>query len=196
MDDKQRTHIINNVDKLISLTDYKILAHACVAKGLLSSVMLQNLERLEPDLCVNWNEIQKQNERHRRLFIKITKRGPGAFQNLRWILAELKYDSALGTLNDFDDSRVRSLHKPDERYSTMSAMVAATATATVASTLPNFQIPDLNVEEENPMTTIIANNERTSEDPLHLPANRNGNILRDHHNNQQRVSAFQIDFVI
>lgn len=114
MEEKHRKHIIQNVDKLISRTDYKKLAHACLIKGLLSSVMLHNVEKIEPDLCVNLTEEQIQYERHKRLFLKITKRGPSAYQNLCFLLADLKFDAALGTLIDVDDSRIRSLHKREE----------------------------------------------------------------------------------
>lgn len=118
MDDKHRANIIENTDKLINRTEYEKLAHACKAKGLLSPIMLQNLEKIEPDMCVNWSEDEKQYERHKRLFIKITKRGPTAYQELRMILADLKYDSALCVLNALDDdSRMRSIQKrEDQKY--------------------------------------------------------------------------------
>ncbi|KAL9906193.1 caspase Dronc isoform X1 [Glossina fuscipes] len=118
MDDKHRANIIENTDKLINRTKYEKLAHACKAKGLLSPIMLQNLEKIEPDMCVNWSEDEKQYERHKRLFIKITKRGPTAYQELRMILADLKYDSALCVLNALDDdSRMRSIQKrEDQKY--------------------------------------------------------------------------------
>lgn len=106
---------------------------------------------------------------------------------MRWILSELKYDSALGTLNDFDDSRVRSLHKPDERYSVTAATFSSVPTTiTTVATLPNSAMSNLYGSDENPLPAIAVNNERTIDEYL---SNRNGNILRDH-NNQRQVSSY------
>ncbi|XP_075164243.1 death regulator Nedd2-like caspase [Haematobia irritans] len=99
MDDKHRKLIYENIDGLIQRTNFEQLSHACVITGLLSPVMLQNVNRIEfSDTGEPMTDEQIRIERHKKLFIKITKRGPEAFLKLRRILSDLKYDGALGLL--------------------------------------------------------------------------------------------------
>ncbi|XP_013113976.1 caspase Dronc [Stomoxys calcitrans] len=99
MDDKHRKLIIDNIERLINHTKFEELSHACMVTGLLSPVMLENVNRIEfSDTIKPMTENEIKHERHNRLFKKITKRGPDAFAKLRQIFSDLKYDSALGIL--------------------------------------------------------------------------------------------------
>lgn len=77
MEDRQRILIKENLDGLTSKTDYDELIIYCIQQKIITQIMKENLE-------LNFKGDKK--ERHRELFIKITKRGPKAFDALRNIL--------------------------------------------------------------------------------------------------------------
>lgn len=134
MEDKHRKRITDNIDRLISRTDFNKLAHACLTSELLNSVMLQNVNRVEiSDTGVPWTEERMQYERHKKLFLKITKRGPDAFEMLRRIMADLKYDSALYILTD-DDSYV-SIHNNKVPVSAAAATTTATSSSATSGAI-------------------------------------------------------------
>ncbi|KAM7354920.1 caspase Dronc-like [Cochliomyia hominivorax] len=115
MDDNDRELIIKNIDSLVNLTDFKTLHQYCVLYGLLTDVMVHNiyhadLEKLSTDSC---DEIAITRERHKRLFLKITKRGPDALKKLQLIFKDLKYKEASKLLFGTVHSMISiSLSKP------------------------------------------------------------------------------------
>lgn len=60
------------MDELIRYTNYRVLMNACINRRMLSEVMQAIIEDRYPDDA----------NRHKKLFEKITKRGPAAFQTL------------------------------------------------------------------------------------------------------------------
>lgn len=104
MDDNHRKLIIKNIDSLVNLTDFDKLCQACLVYNLLTDVMIHNIRhtdpgKIPPETC---DELSIRKERHKRLFLKITKRGPEAFRKLRQIFKELKYKEASKLLFDND----------------------------------------------------------------------------------------------
>jgi caspase Dronc len=83
MDDLDRKLITENIEQLMDLTNYNRLMQKCREKRMLSDVMHREIEKT-PD----------PNERHRKLFEKITRRGPTAFDTLLTILSEEDWNEA------------------------------------------------------------------------------------------------------
>lgn len=79
-----RKHINDYIENLIKCTTYDSLAYECVNSGLITQVMRENLEKRNTE-SHNISEEEEKINRHRRLFIKITKRGPRAYTQLRQI---------------------------------------------------------------------------------------------------------------
>jgi len=115
MESKYKIHIKKNIDRLIHTTDYEKLMNACVQVNLLSGVMSQNIER-DASFNDELNLEKVKYEKHKRLFEKLTKRGPSAYQNLKDILIQLKMDAAVRILcePDNDDLHFISIKKNAE----------------------------------------------------------------------------------
>ncbi|GBO99082.1 Caspase Dronc [Eumeta japonica] len=108
MDANQRNRILQNVDTLINLTEFNKLCQACFDYRLLTPVMIQNIYQIEPDklLAEPFDDYSLNRERHKRLFVKITKRGPDAFEKLRRIFNDLKYKEASKILFGVDERMI------------------------------------------------------------------------------------------
>lgn len=102
MDDNDRKRIIEHIDELVSLTDFDMLCQLCLKYKLLNDVMLHNIQHTDPCKIPpeNCNDHTIRMERHKSLFVKITKRGPDAYKKLRQIFTELKYEKASKILFD------------------------------------------------------------------------------------------------
>lgn len=72
MDERDRQLIRRNMDQLVLHTNYKILMNECIHRRMLSEVMKAIIE----------DRYRDEATQHRKLFEKITKRGPMAFQTL------------------------------------------------------------------------------------------------------------------
>lgn len=72
MNQLERQRILRNMDPLIQNTNYAILMNECFQRRILSEVMISLIEDRFPDEAA----------KHKKLFEKITKRGPTAFQAL------------------------------------------------------------------------------------------------------------------
>lgn len=162
MDEKYRKRITDNINRLIDRTNFDKLAHACYQTGLLTHVMLDNVKRIELSDSDMTDE-QVQYERHKRLFLKITKRGPDAFDILRRIFADLKYDGALGILLE-DDSYV-SIHNSKITTTTRAGGGTTTDMELTTATTSNG-IENKNISEENNINNNInwRNSSYSSED--------------------------------
>ncbi|XP_039966225.1 caspase Dronc [Bactrocera neohumeralis] len=98
MDDKHRKIIKENINKLIQHTELKPLLQACRSAGLLSEQMVYNLH-LDSKSMVDGGGSQTLDQiMHKKLFDKITHRGPEAFDKLKQILKDLDYVEALQVL--------------------------------------------------------------------------------------------------
>lgn len=72
MENKHREAIMSRIDTLIHCTNYEALCNECIQHNMLSRDMVLRIESLESDA----------ETRHKKLFEKITKRGPKAFDIL------------------------------------------------------------------------------------------------------------------
>lgn len=72
MNQRERQRIFYNMEPLIQNTNYDVLKKECFRRFLLSEVMIVLIEERNLD----------EHSRHKKLFEKITKRGPTAFQTL------------------------------------------------------------------------------------------------------------------
>lgn len=84
MSQTHRKHINDNIERLIKCTTYDVLATLCVNSGLITEVMRENLEKRNTE-SHNISAEEERINKHRRLFLKITKRGPRAYTQLRQI---------------------------------------------------------------------------------------------------------------
>ncbi|XP_055907122.1 caspase Dronc [Eupeodes corollae] len=104
MENSHREHIRKNMNELIRSTSYEPLIKACENKKIISEVMrarIDNLPNAEKD------------EKHRELFIKLTKRGPTAYNELLKILIDLNFESAARLLRapQQDQKKYISIHE-------------------------------------------------------------------------------------
>lgn len=122
MEDNQRKRILQNIEALVRDTDFRILCEACLEYNLLTPVMVSNIYQAEPQKSSSehGNEDSIKTDRHKRLFIKITKRGPKAFEKLIQILHNLNYKAALRTLNGDDDRFLSISQSKNSGQPTMS----------------------------------------------------------------------------
>lgn len=98
MDDKHRKIIKENINKLVQHTELKPLLQACRREGLLSEQMVCNLH-LDSKSMVDIGGSQTLDQiMHKKLFDKITHRGPEAFEKLKQILNDLDNVEALQVL--------------------------------------------------------------------------------------------------
>lgn len=85
MEDCDREHIRKNINELVRTTKYEPLLNACEYKRIISNVMRSRIENI-PDA--------EENDKHKELFMKLTKRGPTAYDDLVTVLVDLKFDQA------------------------------------------------------------------------------------------------------
>lgn len=98
MDDKHQKIIKENINKLVQHTELKPLLQACRREGLLSQQMVCNLH-LDSKSMVDIGGSQTLDQiMHKKLFDKITHRGPEAFEKLKQILKDLDNVEALQVL--------------------------------------------------------------------------------------------------
>lgn len=90
MEQNERKLIDINIDVLTKFTVYQELVNKCQQKELLSAVMVRNIEE---------DAGSDEKERHKRLFRKITERGPTAFGKLSDICKECGFSFAYQVLN-------------------------------------------------------------------------------------------------
>jgi caspase Dronc len=83
MNNNHRKLIEYNIDDLIHLTDYSTMVRACLDRGVINEDMRKIIDIGADDL-----------EKNRKLFNKLTHRGPTAFENLLDILKEKQYNDA------------------------------------------------------------------------------------------------------
>ncbi|KAH8369985.1 hypothetical protein KR093_001763 [Drosophila rubida] len=102
MQQKHRKHIEANIANLRKCTNYKAIMHESVVCGLLSETMRHNIEELNGEAYSMPKEDQEL-EKHRRYFLKITKRGPLAYEDLKKVLRRLGYVDALRILDSVDN---------------------------------------------------------------------------------------------
>ncbi|EDV51278.2 uncharacterized protein Dere_GG15422 [Drosophila erecta] len=106
MPKRHREHIRKNLDFLVEKTNYGLLAKECVLLGILSVQMLRNTEDLNGEIF-NMDDKDVRLERHRRLFLKITQRGPTAYNQLIDALRKAKCQEAALLLESVDESGSR-----------------------------------------------------------------------------------------
>ncbi|XP_037936678.1 caspase Dronc [Teleopsis dalmanni] len=96
MEAKLRDHIRNNLDDLICNVKYDKFLNGCLrTPHLLTNEMRFNLENIQEKLSPEDLEL----ERHKRLWKKLTQRGPDAYQQIRTVLSQLGFDKALQILD-------------------------------------------------------------------------------------------------
>lgn len=112
MEDGDMEYIRKNIKELIRTTEYRPLLDACVKKKILSDVMRSRIENL-----TNSDE----NEKHKELFLKLTKRGPNAYEDLIEVLSQLKFDKAVIILRapKISSSQYISMHKHNQLTPTL-----------------------------------------------------------------------------
>ncbi|XP_017133879.1 caspase Dronc [Drosophila elegans] len=103
---KHREHINKNLDYLVKATNYGQVARECVRQGILSSQMLRNTEDLNGERF-NMREEDVLLEQHRRLFLKVTQRGPTAYNQLIAALKNVNCLDAAQLLESVDESSSR-----------------------------------------------------------------------------------------
>ena len=104
MEKKDREHIRSNMTELIKCTDYQLLMQNCLLNGILTPVMKQAIEDIDPHTIQNLSPSEIQKKRHEKLLIKLTKRGPDAYMILKNILSNLNNETALQLLNEHSNN--------------------------------------------------------------------------------------------
>ncbi|XP_034656424.1 caspase Dronc [Drosophila subobscura] len=99
---KHREHIIKHLDELVKCTNYRRTREECVRINLLSTRMLRNVEDLS-GAGFNMSKEDSLLEQHRRLLIKITKRGPAAYNQLITALRNVGSLQAVKLLEDVSE---------------------------------------------------------------------------------------------
>ncbi|XP_001353710.1 caspase Dronc [Drosophila pseudoobscura] len=99
---KHRDHINEHLDELVKCTNYTRIREECVRINLLSPDMLRNVEDLS-GAGFNMSKEDSQLEQHRRLLIKITKRGPAAYNQLITVLRNVGSLQAVKLLEDVSE---------------------------------------------------------------------------------------------
>ncbi|EDW40953.1 caspase Dronc [Drosophila sechellia] len=130
MPKRHREHIRKNLDTLVEWTNYERLAMECVRQGILSDQMLRNTEDLNGK-PFNMDEKDVRAEQHRRLLMKITQRGPTAYNQLINALRNINCLDAAVLLESVDesDSRPPFISLNERRTSRKSADIVDTPTA-------------------------------------------------------------------
>ncbi|XP_058065222.1 caspase Dronc [Anopheles bellator] len=107
MNHQDRIAINCSVEKLISMTKYCVLRDECLNKGMMSHLMVSRIEEVAQD----------ETSRHKKLFDKITKRGPKAFNTLLDI-CQRHFPSAYVMLNPAsNDNQMHSTHNTKRQRS-------------------------------------------------------------------------------
>ncbi|KAI8118774.1 Caspase Nc [Lucilia cuprina] len=167
MEPSQRKRITRNIDSLINLTDFDQLCQACYSNQLLSYTMIQNIYHFEPENHTEYTDDEDtiRRMRHKRLFLKITKRGPEAFEKLRQIFIALKYTDALNVL----------FGAGEDMISIRSSKI--TGTATLGNDVDNdAQVDQENIEDPNIMNNVGLNRQTS----LSSTNNDNNTVLHEY----------------
>uniref|UniRef100_A0A182M9Q2 Caspase n=1 Tax=Anopheles culicifacies TaxID=139723 RepID=A0A182M9Q2_9DIPT len=113
MNNKDRYIINTNLERLVNNTNYNVLRSECIERNMLSQTMASRIESMAQD------EIT----RHKKLFEKITKRGPKAFDTLLNICQQM-FPKAYSILKpSSNDHQMHSTHNP-QRVRSVSCNVA------------------------------------------------------------------------
>lgn len=102
---KHRDHIIKNIDKLVRATSYSSIANECVRMGILSSRMRSIIEDVSEHFNMPAEEFL--HTRHCKLFEKITRRGPTAYNLLIQALRNVNSIEAAELLESVDETSSR-----------------------------------------------------------------------------------------
>lgn len=155
------------MDQLIQNTSYKILMNECIRRRMLSEVMKSIIEDRYPD------EVSQ----HKKLFEKITKRGPAAFQTLLDICQHhfpaahslLKYGntpsvsiSTVNQRNPAQEEYVSISHQ--NRVRSISANLgdpSSSSSATLPQRMRNMSLGSRSVSEEDDVKNKLAMIETT-----------------------------------
>ncbi|EAA13168.4 AGAP004754-PA [Anopheles gambiae str. PEST] len=113
MNNKDRFLITHNVEKLVNYTNYKQLSFECIQQKMLSPTMVSRIEGIAQDEVT----------RHKKLFEKITKRGPKAFDTLLAICQQAFPTAYLILKPNSNDNQMHSTHNP-QRVRSVSCNVA------------------------------------------------------------------------
>lgn len=105
MPQKHRDHIIKNRDKLVRATNYSNLMNECVRVGILSSSMRSIIEDVNERFNMSAEEFL--HSRHCKLFEKITRRGPKAYNMLIQALRNINCIEAAELLESVDETSSR-----------------------------------------------------------------------------------------
>ncbi|KAH8345924.1 hypothetical protein KR067_009066 [Drosophila pandora] len=105
MPQKHRDHIIKNRDKLVRATNYSNLMNECVRVGILSSSMRSIIEDVNERFNMSAEEFL--HSRHCKLFEKITRRGPKAYNQLIQALRNINCIEAAELLESVDETSSR-----------------------------------------------------------------------------------------
>uniref|UniRef100_A0A2M4CSE3 Putative caspase-1 n=1 Tax=Anopheles darlingi TaxID=43151 RepID=A0A2M4CSE3_ANODA len=107
MNHQDRIAINCSLEMLIATTKYPAMRYECIKERLLSPNMIERIEQLALD----------ETNRHRKLFEKITKRGPKAFTILLDI-CQRNFPSAYALLNPAsNNNQMHSTHNPKRQRS-------------------------------------------------------------------------------
>ncbi|XP_053674011.1 caspase Dronc [Anopheles nili] len=102
MNNQDRHTILTFLDKLVSNTNYSTLRNECIKRNMLSQTMVSRIESIAHDELT----------RHKKLFDKITKRGPKAFDVLLDI-CQKEFPKAYPLLKPSSyDHQMHSTHNP------------------------------------------------------------------------------------
>lgn len=127
MPKRHREHIRKNLNILVEWTNYERLAMECVQQGILTVQMLRNTQDLNGK-PFNMDEKDVRVEQHRRLLLKITQRGPTAYNLLINALRNINCLDAAVLLESVDesDSRPPFISLNERRTSRKSADIVDT----------------------------------------------------------------------
>lgn len=124
MEDCAREHIRKNIGELVRTTKYGPLINACEYNRIITNVMRSRIESL-PDA--------QEDEKHKALFLKLTKRGPTAYEDLVKVLSDLNFDQAVKIL------RAPKIHNRD--HISMHQQPVSSQPRPIVETKPSESMP-------------------------------------------------------
>ncbi|XP_022217612.1 caspase Dronc [Drosophila obscura] len=131
---KHREHIIEHLDELVKCTNYRRIREECLRMNLLSPSMLRIVEDLS-GAGFNMSKEDSLLEQHRRLLIKITKRGPAAYNQLITALRNVGSLQAVRLLEDVSEQNSGSpfISINERKITRKSADIVDTPSPSVAA---------------------------------------------------------------
>ncbi|XP_058834137.1 caspase Dronc [Topomyia yanbarensis] len=151
MNQMERQTILRQMDQLIQKTNYEILRNECYNRRMLSEVMVVIIEHRYPDEAT----------KHKKLFEKITKRGPTAFQTLLEICQKDFPDayallkpgnppsSGTSSGNNNGQEKYRSTFNPNRPRSISANLGDSSRSVELQRKLRNLSIGSRSVSEED-----------------------------------------------